>query len=468
MIKSLVLVDTVSIQQYVFNSNKLQLNLGASHIVAHEIFDKSRLIGGTVVFEGGGNALLEFENGDLAKNFIKEYSLDLLLNFPGLKVSFGNIEGDLDTEDPARFKATMDALHKNLRENKQNHYCVTSPFKPGIVADCAFTEDGAASVDSDWDGKLLSAKAFAKKEHFEKGESELKKEFKEVLGNWEFPREFDKLGQSEGFNYIAVVHIDGNGVGKMFQDQKNRAELKNLSDQVKEIVSKVLRELLKEVVTHCEQERDQKDSKERYLAFRPIIVGGDDITFVCKGKLGLYLAKRFLELYKEQEIKGQKLEASAGICMVKTKFPFFKAYETAEDLLTEAKAKANEDPIYNQNNSPYYPSYMAYEIIGSGNSTPDLTKIFSMDQFNKIVELAGEFTEKNNWSKTKIMAFREVLSDAIENDNAELPEFLEFVEHSKMRKISFPTKMKTVDNLKNIYSAIEINEFYETLQSPKA
>lgn len=468
MSKSLVLVDTVSIQQYVFNSNKLQLNLGASHIVAHEIFDKSRLIGGKVVFEGGGNALLEFENGSLAKDFIRKYSLDLLLNFPGLKVSFGNIEGDLDTNDGTQFKATMEALHNNLKENKQNHYCITSPFKPGIVADCAFTEDGAAVIDSDWDGKLLSAKALAKKECFEKGEIQLKKDFKDVLGNWEFPREFDKLGQSEGFNYIAVVHIDGNGVGKMFKEQGSKAELKQLSDQVKEIVRNVLKELLKEVVSHCEKDNDKEESKEKYLPFRPIIVGGDDITFVCKGKLGLYLAQRFLELYKDQEINGQKLEASAGICMVKTKFPFFKAYETAEDLLTEAKAKANEDHNQNQTNSPYYPSYMAYEIIGSGNSTPDVTKIFSLAQFEAIVKLAGHFSEKNNWTKTKIMAFREVLSDAIENDNAALPEFLEFVEHSKMRKIEFPREMKNVDDLKNIYRAIEINEFYETLQSPKA
>ncbi|MBK7219778.1 MAG: hypothetical protein IPH94_00115 [Saprospiraceae bacterium] len=468
MSKSLVLVDTVSIQQYVFNSNKLQLNLGASHIVAHEIFNEKRLKKGNIVFEGGGNALLEFEDGNSAMDFIREYSLDLLLNFPGLKVSFGNIEGDLDTTNGDAFKATMEALHKNLRANKQNHYCITSLFKPGIVADCAFTEDGAAIIDSDWDGKLLSAKALAKKDNFEIGENKLKETFKDVLGKWEFPREFDKLGQSEGFNYIAVVHIDGNGVGRMFQEQKNKADLRNLSDRVKAIVSNVLKELLKEVVSHCEQEKEIHESKERYLPFRPIIVGGDDITFVCKGKLGLYLAQRFLELYKDQEINGQKLEASAGICMVKTKFPFFKAYETAEDLLTEAKAKANKDFIQNQNSSKYYPSYMAYEIIGSGNSTPDLTKIYSMDQFKDIVMLAGHFSEKNNWTKSKIMAFREVLSDAIENDNAELPEFLEFVEHSKMRKIEFPREMKNVDDLKNIYRAIEINEFYETLQSPKA
>lgn len=466
MSKTLVLIDTVSIQQYVFNSNKLQLNLGASHIVAHEIFSNSRLSKGKIVFQGGGNALLEFDTSDEARQFIKDYSLGLLMDFPGLKVGFGVLEGDLDND--ATFVETMEALHVNLHANKQNHYCVTSPFRPGIVADCAFTEDGAATIEADWPDKLLSKKALAKKRYFEKGEEELKGEFEKELGNWQFPREFDKLGQSEGFNYIAVVHIDGNGVGKMFQGCKTKAELVNLSNQVKVIVNNVLKQLLAEIVSHCELEKNQKDSEEKYLPFRPIIVGGDDITFVCKGKLGLSLAQRFLEIYKKQEINDKKLEASAGICLVKTKFPFFKAYETAEDLLNQAKKMANIDPVYKKESGTFYPSYMAYEIIGSGNSAPDLTKIFSMDQFKEAVKLAGHFSEKNNWTNTKIMAFREVLSDAIESDNEMLPEFLEFVEHSKMRNIRFPNEMQNKDDLINIYRAIEINEFYETLQSPKA
>ena len=33
-----VLVDTVSIQQYIFSSNRLKENLGASHIIENELF----------------------------------------------------------------------------------------------------------------------------------------------------------------------------------------------------------------------------------------------------------------------------------------------------------------------------------------------------------------------------------------------------------------------------------------------
>ena len=49
------------------------------------------------------------------------------------------------------------------------------------------------------------------------------------MENAVFPSELDKLGQKETENYIAVVHIDGNNMGKKFADLTTLSAYKNKS-----------------------------------------------------------------------------------------------------------------------------------------------------------------------------------------------------------------------------------------------
>ncbi len=100
-----VLIDTPSIQNYIFSSNRLKVNIGASHIVKtifeeplinalntigtgknewrnnpdkifiHNNIDTKWEIG----YIGGGNALVFFQNSTDAKNFIKNFSKEILI-----------------------------------------------------------------------------------------------------------------------------------------------------------------------------------------------------------------------------------------------------------------------------------------------------------------------------------------------------------------------------------------------------
>ncbi|WP_207680406.1 hypothetical protein [Desulfonema magnum] len=50
----------------------------------------------------------------------------------------------------------------------------------------------------------------------------------------------------------------------------------------------------------------------------PIILGGDDITFVCDGKLGICFSKLFIEAFEKQSVSfGRELTACAGIAMIR-------------------------------------------------------------------------------------------------------------------------------------------------------
>jgi hypothetical protein len=90
----------------------------------------------------------------------------------------------------------------------------------------------------------------------------------------------------------------------------------------------------------------KKDGSKWLLPFRPIVFGGDDVTFVCDGRIGLSLALRYLEEFEKETTdlpdgRG-KATACAGIAIVKAHHPFARAYNLSEALCQSAKGYRHE------------------------------------------------------------------------------------------------------------------------------
>jgi len=87
------------------------------------------------------------------------------------------------------------------------------------------------------------------------------------------------------------------------------------------------------------------DDKGRMrLPIRPIVFGGDDTTFVCDGRIGLSLAAEYLRTFEnEAKVHGLNLSACAGIAIVKSHYPFARAYQLSEELCDEAKKFRREN-----------------------------------------------------------------------------------------------------------------------------
>jgi hypothetical protein len=111
----------------------------------------------------------------------------------------------------------------------------------------------------------------------------------------------------------------------------------------------------------------QKRDGKTYLPFRPIVYGGDDITFVCDGRLGLSLTAKLLDKFEEftddlPDNEG-KLTACAGIAIVKTHYPFAKAYALSEALCGQAKKWMRKET--NDYKKPIF-SALDWHIAASG------------------------------------------------------------------------------------------------------
>lgn len=174
---------------------------------------------------------------------------------------------------------------------------------------------------------------------------------------------------------VAVIHIDGNGVGgimKDLNDSKDRVAPAEFQEEIgcdrddPDALRRFLlavNERLQNAVEHAFAAawtridelsyRDDGQAGREHTAIPvvPVILGGDDVTVITSGDYALPFAASYLRYYEEvtrsdpilrylTPPEGQDtgpMTAAAGVAIVKRNFPFHIAYELAEKLVERAK-----------------------------------------------------------------------------------------------------------------------------------
>lgn len=389
-----ILLDTRSIQKYVFGCNRLKTNTGASYLVdgifteamvnvlkqsglkmpaqdwkeAKEL-EMSKENSDTeceIAYIGGGNMLILVRKGEeslsICLELVQKWSLKVLLETPGLKTGVAIGEIDLGKDN---FQDSLKALYTKLKENQNNVLPQVDLPYTGFSVECDYSGKVANVYNKEYK-RLVSAEVEAKTAAFDAADKKIKKNFSEVLGDeYDFCSELESLGYKDGESYISVIHIDGNNMGVKFSSCRDMQERKNLSKKVQETVEHAFGYLIKNIVTEYDSYADVLDMRvlkqgnKRLLPLRPIIIGGDDITFICPGRMGLQYAQTFIDYVNSEDLLdkdlynyikketgkqiSKSLSCCAGVAIVPAKYPFFRAYELAEQLCDEAKTLSRKD-----------------------------------------------------------------------------------------------------------------------------
>lgn len=413
----LTIIDTVSIQDYVFGSNRLRENVGASFLVELATRDwackelvrlgrtnlektdenwrinraatieQNELVA-EMIYMGGGNTVILFRTIDLARSFTQRLARRVLRHAPGLEIVIAH--SNPFTWDPggegflAHFEAFRDS---RLAQKKRARTTAQLPMVGlGITEECPSTGAVATHPVRDPDSRLVSREVAAKVN------GRLQKIAKRRLRNLldldesiEFSDDLDHLGRKSGEqSYIAVVHIDGNEVGQRIKHFVSRAKtnrqaierMRDSSEVIEQSSTEAFKEMfaqlrpnqdmgLKEILPALRSSRFDKQAEPKYIPFyrdetgqkydgkpcwpfRPLVLGGDDVTFVCNGQLGLSLTAIFVKAFAEHTASGfaalgtgesdpGSICSGAGIAIVKTHYPFRRAYDLSESLTRSAK-----------------------------------------------------------------------------------------------------------------------------------
>ncbi len=292
-----------------------------------------------------------------AVRFAKKLSKQIFCDYDGLEV-FIKI---MDYDEKAEPSENIQNLMQKLEEKKAIR---RASFRQGTFGMEVSKGEAERVFDSEKKEKEAEQRKKDAENRREKRIREEKKKIQEEeTTHYELVTQLEKLGgNKDDNNFIAVVHIDGNLMGKKVQenDKELRKILDRISDPEKKLdmyrekkqeFSEKIDKLFKGAYSDMQdavkkqiENGNLKDlsleevvNEEKQINFpvRRIITAGDDICFVSEGRIGIECAVEYMKaLWKRS--KGEN-SACAGVAIVHQSYPFYKAYEIAESLCSSAK-----------------------------------------------------------------------------------------------------------------------------------
>ncbi len=377
-------IDVLGIQKYVFASNRLGDVLAASWMVDHVMKREADsllqwgMTDARVLLAAGGNAIIEFENLVDARAWTGRYTRWLQGEAPGLEVVMAH-----RPYDGRSLAWGLKALAVDLARAKLERHPSAPQFGLSVTAACSMTGLPASSLDRHDHVPISRHIETLRQDDVQRRAKErwngyLPERLDQAQG-WhaEFPLEFDRMGRSRGeTSLVGVVHVDANGVGKATKgwldrclgDDQIRTEFREWSRAIDELGEHVLRAMIRRAASCIVEEENERGKKmcvvrgtphdagfhlrgetsegsgKVLLPLRPILLGGDDLTFACDGRIALDLAIAALREFETHQIAhlgengGERtLTACAGVALVKAHAPFHRSYDLAENLCTSAK-----------------------------------------------------------------------------------------------------------------------------------
>lgn len=337
----LTILEVSQKQAYIFSSNKLRDNITNSAVIAWvmssdyfqeriadpHIFDREK----NFVYSGGGHVVLEFGSRESAVCFTRRITYTIHDEYPGIEVFSVTMEYDGALTPGENLKE----LSKKLERKKSMR---VSAFHQGTF--------GVERLDSGTRRAVLLGKK-------ENGMPEAEERIDRELTPKGYRRVYkfgDLGGTKHDSNFIAVVHIDGNAMGarvaKVYEDHQDadwdtfKSKISAFSQAIDDDFKSAYKEMTETVARNLEKGNlKDLDIQGRNFPVRRIITAGDDICYVTEGRIGVESAAIFIRALskKENAVDKRGYAACAGVAIVHQKYPFYKAYELAESLCSNAK-----------------------------------------------------------------------------------------------------------------------------------
>lgn len=349
MTKFLYGASVQGIQGFIFQTNELKDIVGASELVEFICTDLFAEVVGegwkecNQVISAAGNVKYIFECESECQKVVRNFPKRVMTEAPGVTISQAVVELEDD------FMQSVNNLENrlSLQRNKPNKSIITGRL--GIKRSA---HTGLPAVHITKEG-VIDASTKAKRRHnmmMKLCRKSFGKDF-DLQKNIQLP--FD-LSKSTGKNdWLAVMHVDGNGLGKVVQKVGSKIDsFKIFSHELNEATVAAANDAFRKV--------SPTGGWGEVIPIRPIVLGGDDMTAIIRGDLAISYVTEFMKQFEKytgegkmktilQEVGLERLTACAGIAFIKSSYPFYYGYELAEQLCKKAKL---ESKAFDENSVP--------------------------------------------------------------------------------------------------------------------
>jgi len=371
------------IQNFIFETNKLKEIVGASELIEQictvifrEVvpnYQKENLIMGAA-----GNIKYVFKKEEDCRNLVKIFPKLIMSKAPGITISQALVkyEGLLD-------KTHINKLESRLRVQRNKPLV---QHNLGLMITERSRRTGKPGID--WQDKVVIDLGQKNKTIYSK---EAKNSLLDkILGkghifkDHNYPFDIADIVQKKEKEWIAVVHADGNNLGKLLlkmadnlKKEHTKSAFSDFSKRLEKATTLAASEAFYDVIFN-------KVSDKEKLPIRPVILGGDDLTIIIRGDLAMDYTNSFLKHFEELTRKeflgfgylyGLKdfeiaLTACAGIAYIKPNYPFHYGIKLAEELTKYSKNIAKNI------NKEHTPSCISFHKVQSS----------FIEDYNRIIE----------------------------------------------------------------------------------
>ncbi|AFZ11525.1 hypothetical protein Cri9333_0579 [Crinalium epipsammum PCC 9333] len=413
----LVLIETSGNQNFIFSTNKLRENIGASELtyractrwvleavaqvnnsrgislwttdgrqLGRNLFNKqlNQQIESAnnrveVIIATSGKALLIAKDEETAKTLIRYVTKKAVIEAPGLEICGVFQEFNWEEDLIGKVNSEVHQKYELVRSQKPSNNLRFTRLP--VITDCATSGLPAGELfpNPEPNEKPISTSAVsAAKQRCSEGASN--RMIALLEGGDRFSEDIDDIKS----DWIAIIHADGNGLGEIFlkfhehisadRPNKNRDyidKLRKFSLCLDICTERAFNTALDQIKPFIE-------INNNLIPLVPLVLGGDDLTVVCDGKFALKFTQEFLKAFEQETasithyegiipeiaktaLKVGRLSACAGIAIIKPHFPFSVGYDLSEALMKSAKKI--KKIVVNDAEKPYPCSSLDFHVL---------------------------------------------------------------------------------------------------------
>ncbi len=335
------------IQNFIFQTNKLKEIIGASELVEEictskfkQMFEQTgnTYVESQCILHAAGNLKYIFDNKEECASIVRIFPKTVQEFAPGITLSQAVVEMSGEFE---KFESAVDELENRLRAQRNKPMRSSTLGLMGVERSRqtglpVVSYDGSNHIDAGTRAKLyvdsgnqskrttlsLCRRAFGMSD----------------ISDGQIAYDIENITQKN--DWVAIIHADGNGLGRIVQAiGKNQTDFKDFSEKLDAATTAAAVDAFKFVKDRFNDTR---------IPIRPIVLGGDDLTVICRADIALDYVSCFIKSFETQtkfvknypNLGYDKLSACAGIAYIKSSFPFYYGYSLAETLCTQAKKDA--------------------------------------------------------------------------------------------------------------------------------